>query len=268
MAQGSNEHRMVFDIRGRRRHVVKVVYAILAILMAASLFLVTGAVNINSIFGGGSSGETAVTSYEKQAERIEAKLAKQPGDEDLLANLTRSRINAGNAMITNSAGKSPAEVEEEVRQQYAEVSEDWSKYLEAAKEPGAGLAIQVAPALFELARLSPTGEKALENIKAASEAQKLVAEKRPSLNSWSTLAFYTLFTQNFKAAEHAREEAKKFAHSKFERETFENKYDEVEKSAKEFGKGLKAEKAQKSQSSGKESLESPLQGLGAGALGE
>ena len=46
MAQGNNEHRMVFDIRGRRRHVVKFVYAILAILMAGSLFLVTGAINI------------------------------------------------------------------------------------------------------------------------------------------------------------------------------------------------------------------------------
>ncbi len=268
MAQGSNEHRMVFDIRGRRRHVVKVVYAILAILMGASLFLVTGAVNVNSIFGGGPSGESAASSYEKQAERIEAKLVKQPGDEDLLANLTRTRINAGNAMITNSSGKSQADLEEEVRQQYAQVSEDWSRYVEAAKEPAAGLAIQVAPALFELARLAPTGEKALENIKAATEAQKLVAEKRPSLNSWSTLAFYALFTQNLKAAEKAREEAKQFANSKFERETFENKYEEVEKSAKEFGKGLKVEKAQKSQSAGKESLESPLQGLGGGALGE
>ena len=37
---------MVFDIRGRRKHVVKVVYAILALLMGASLFLVVGPVNI------------------------------------------------------------------------------------------------------------------------------------------------------------------------------------------------------------------------------
>ncbi len=56
MAQ--DEHRMVFDIRGRRRHVVKAVYAILAILMAASLFLVTGVFNPNTLFGT-SSGESA-----------------------------------------------------------------------------------------------------------------------------------------------------------------------------------------------------------------
>ena len=56
---------MVFDIRGRRRHVVKFVYAILAILMAASLFLVTGVFNPNSIFGTSSSGESAAQDLRK-----------------------------------------------------------------------------------------------------------------------------------------------------------------------------------------------------------
>ncbi len=40
------ERRMLFDIRGRRKHVVRVVYAILALLMGASLFLVVGPFNI------------------------------------------------------------------------------------------------------------------------------------------------------------------------------------------------------------------------------
>lgn len=268
MAQGSKEHRMVFDIRGRRRHVVKVVYALLAILMAGSLFLVTGAINIGSILGTSSSGESAVSSLEKQAENIEVKLAKSPGDEDLLASLTRTRINAANTMITNGAsGQSGAE---EVKQQLALASEDWSEYLKAANEPAAGLAIQVAPALFQLARLSTSGEEALENVKAAVEAQKIVAEARPSLNSWSTLAFYTLFAQDYKAAKAALEEATKLTNTKFERESLENTYEEEEKNAKEFGKELQAEKAAKSKSgsAGKESLEHPLQGLGGTTLGE
>lgn len=268
MAQGRNEHRMVFDIRGRRRHVVKVVYAILAILMAASLFLVTGAININSILGTGSSSESAASSFEKQAEGIEARLRKSPGDENLMLNLTRTRINTANAMITNGAGESQEGVEE-VKHQLALASEDWSNYTEAAGEPSPGLAIQAAPALFQLAELSSNGEEALENVKAATEAQEIVADARPSLNSWSTLAIYTLFTQNYKAAEKAEEEAIKFANTKFERESLENKLDEVEKNAKEFGKQLKLEKASKSSSSsaGKESLENPIPGLGGTALG-
>jgi hypothetical protein len=266
MAQGGNQHRMVFDIRGRRRHVVKFVYAILAILMAASLFLVTGAINLNSIFGTTSTSESAVSSFEQQAENVEAKLAKSPGDEDLMASLTRTRINVANAMITNGALESQDGVEE-VRQQLALTSQDWSEYVKATSEPSPGLAIQVSPALFQLAELSANGEEVLENVKAAAEAQKVVAEGRPSLNSYSTLALYLLFTQNFKAAEEAREKASKYATTKFERESFENKYEEVEKNAKEFGKRLKIEKASKSKSAGKESLESPTQGLGGAALG-
>jgi hypothetical protein len=268
MAQGSNEHRMVFDIRGRRRHVVKVVYAILAILMAASLFLVTGAININSIFGNNSSGESAASSLEKQAERIEAKLAKEPGDEDLMANLTRTRINVANAMITN--GVSSQDEVEQVKQQLAFASEDWSNYVAAVDEPSAGLAVQVSPALFQLAELSTNSEQALENVKAATEAEEVVARSRNDLNSWSTLALYALFAQNYKLAEEAKGKAVKLAGTKFERENFENKYEEVEKNAKEFGKQLKIEKASKSanksSSAGGESAPNPLEGLGGGAL--
>jgi hypothetical protein len=265
MAQGRDEHRMVFDIRGRRRHVVKFVYAILALLMFGSLFLVTGAVNIGSILGTSSSGESAASSLEKQAENIEAKLVKSPGDEDLLANLTRTRVSVANALLSGGAAESTSGVEE-YEHQLALASEDWSKYLAATSEPSPGLAIQVAPALFQQAELSTTSAAALEKVKVATEAQEIVAEGRPSLNSFSTLAFYSLFTQNFKAAEEAKEEALKYANTKFERESFENKYAEVEKNAKEINKAIKAEKLSQSQSqnesAGKEKLASPFQGLG------
>lgn len=272
MAQGRDEHRMVFDIRGRRRHVVKFVYAILALLMFGSLFLVTGAVNISSIFGSSSTGESAASSFEKQAENIEAKLVKSPGDEELLASLTRTRANVAKVMtnaIASGATSQSASAVEEIEHQLALLSEDWSKYLAATSEPSPGLAIQVAPALFQQAELSTTSAVALERVKAAAEAQQIVTEGRPSLNSFSTLAFDTLFTQNYKAAEKAKEEAAKYANTKFERESFENKYEEVEKNAKEFGKQIKAEKVAQAQnkSAGKEKLESPTTGLGGTGLG-
>jgi hypothetical protein len=265
MAQGSKEHRMVFDIRGRRRHVVKVVYAILALLMAGSLFLVTGAININSLFGSSSSGGSAVSNFEKQAENIEVKLAKTPGDEALLAGLTRTRLNVWHSLITEGAGESESGVEE-VRQQLALASEDWSEYLKATSEPSAGIAVQVSPALFQLAQLSTGGEEALENLKAASEAEKIVAAARPSLNSWSTLALYSVLAQEYKAGEAAIKKAIGYAGTKFERESIENEFEKYEKSAKEFGKQLKAEKAAKSKSASQESIENPLQGLGGSSL--
>jgi hypothetical protein len=268
MAQ--DEHRMVFDIRGRRRHVVKAVYAILAILMAASLFLVTGVLNPNTLFSSGSSGESAAATFEKQAQGIEGRLAKSPGDEALMANLTRTRINAANSLYNSGAENGSQSEVEEAKHQLALASEDWSNYLAATGEPSAGLAIQVAPALFRLAELSTDGNQALENVKAATEAEKIVADKRNDLNSWSTLAIYALFAQNYKLAEEAKEEVVKLTSTKFERESFENKYDEVEKNAKEFGKRLKIEEASKASQGaggGKESLENPIQGLGGSGLG-
>jgi hypothetical protein len=60
------------------------------------------------------------------------------------------------------------------------------------------------------------------------------------------------------------------ANTKFERESFENKFEEVEKNAKEFGKQVKLEevtkKSQQSESSGKEALQNPLN-LGGTTLG-
>ena len=115
-----------------------------------------------------------------------------------------------------------------------------------ASEPSAGLAIQVAPALFQLAELSSSGEESLENVKAATEAQQVVvADKRGDLNSWSTLAFYALFAQNYKLAEEAKKESVKLANTKFERESFENKYEEVEKNAKELANGCRSKKRRK-----------------------
>jgi hypothetical protein len=267
MAQGNNEHRMVFDIRGRRRHVVKFVYALLAILMAGSLFLVTGAVNLNSIFGTSSSGESAAQVAEKQAVAIEQRIKKEPAKEEvLLGNLTRARITVANAM----AGEISSESElEEWRTQMSKASEDWTKYLAAAKEPSIGVAQVVAPAMFQFAEQSTSTDEALENIKVASEAQTLVAEKRPSLGTWSNASIYTLFTLDYKLAEEQKEEATKLANTKFERESFENKFEEVEKNAKEFGKQVKLEevtkKSQQSESTGKEALQNPLN-LGASPL--
>ncbi len=267
MARGSNEHRMVFDIRGRRGVVVKIVYAILALLMVASLFLVTGAINISSIFGSASTGESAVSAFEKEAEKIEAKLEKTPGEEKLLGNLTRARINTANTML-NTATSSSNQLTEEVKQQLAYASEAWSEYVKATGgEPSSGIAIQAAPAFFQLAEVSSNTSEAVENVESAVEAQEVVVGKQPNLNSWTNLAFYRLFTQDYKGAEEAIEEAKKFANTKFERESLENKYKEVEKNAKELGKEIKAEKATKSESAGKETLENPIKGLSGTGLG-
>ncbi|HET7510698.1 MAG TPA: hypothetical protein VFJ65_10665, partial [Solirubrobacterales bacterium] len=77
MASGGKENRMVFDIRGRRRNVVKVVYALLAVLIGLSLFLVVGGLNISELFNGSATVE-AGKEFEATAARLERELKKEP----------------------------------------------------------------------------------------------------------------------------------------------------------------------------------------------
>src|SRR5262249_51629328 len=151
MAQGSKEHRMVFDIRGKRRHVVKVVYAILAILMGLSLFLVTGAINVGTLFGGNNSGGSAVAGLEEKTERIERKLTKDPENPDLLLALTKAQIDVSNQLVNVNESEGFIEQTPESRSEMQRASDNWSKYLKVTEEPSVGGAKVVAPALYNFA---------------------------------------------------------------------------------------------------------------------
>lgn len=251
---------MVFDIRGRRKNVVKVVYAVLALLMGASLFLVVGPAPLGDLFGTGSSSNSAASQFEEQAERFETKLKKDPQNPDLLLGLTRAQINAGNSLVSLNPETGGAEFTVEARAQLEEASETWGRYLKAAEEPNSGAAQQMAQAQFTLAETSRTTPEAVANIRAAAAAQELVAEARPSLGSLSTLAIYRYYASDFKGGDQARVEASKQANTKFEREELENELDKVEKRGREFQKAtVEAEKAaKKAAKGGKPSLAAPL----------
>jgi len=251
---------MLFDLRGRRRHVVKVVYATLALLMGLSLFLVIGGFNIAELFEDGTSSGDAAKPYEEQAERFEAKLKKDPQNPELLVKLTRAQVNAGRVQVEVEPNGAQSFTTEAV-QEYQKAYNTWSEYLKAVDEPEVGLALLMAPTLLQLAELSRSYEEASTRIGAAAEAQKFVAEQRPSVNALTTLSFYTYFTGDFKAAEKARAEAEKLAGGKAEQDAIGKQLDEYEKNARSFIKEkAKAEKAQKA-AGGKgeapESLESP-----------
>ena len=251
---------MLFDLRGgHRRNMVKVVYAVLAVLMGASLFLTVGPVSISRLFEGGGSSGNAAEPYEEQAERIHVRLKKEPDNPDLLLSLTRAQINAGNANVTVEAN-GEKQLSTEAVQAYQEADQSWSEYLKATKEPNPSLAQLVAPMMITLAELATTYPQADQRIAGAAEAQKIVADQRPTVNALTTLAFYTYFTGNTKAADKARAEAKHLAKTKSEREAIDKQLDEFEKNAGAFiAAKEKAEREQKKAGgSAPESLENPL----------
>lgn len=274
MAQGDNEHRMLFDLRGKRRNLVKVVYATLAVLMGLSLFLVIGGFNLAELFDSGNTSGEAAEQFEEQSERIEAKLQKDPQNTDLLVSLARAQINTGNNLVSFADNGEQVMTLGAV-QEYSKAIDTWSKYLKATdEEPSIGLALLIAPTMFRLAENSRTLQEARNNVTGAAEAQEIVAEQRPSINSFSTLAYYTYFTGDFAAAKAAEEKAKTFAKGKPEEESIEKQLSEVRRRAEQFDKEVKKSEQQAKAGGGAEAAPEQLEegqnplGGGLGALGE
>jgi hypothetical protein len=279
MAKGDkDEHKMLFDIRGKRRNVVKVVYGVLALLMGLSLLLVAGPLPFGDIFGAQDATEEAREQFEDQAKRIEVKLAKDPQNPDLLLSLTRAHVSAGSSLAETNPETGEVALTVDARDEYEQASSVWSEYLKATDEPTLGAAQLMANTLFSLAQTSRSSAEAESNIKAAAEAQKIVADQRPSINSLSTFGLYTLYTFDYAGAKQANEEAKKFATSKFQREQLDKQYEEIRKQAKGFEKQLQEEEqlqkaAQEGQGGGQSGGGQPLQnpfgsGLGGTTLSE
>jgi hypothetical protein len=262
----SGERRMLFDTRGRRRHVIRVVYAILALLMGASLFLVVGPFNLANLIGNSSSTSSAAKVLHEQAQRIERRLARDPRNEQLLLSLTRARINAGNAEVEQPSETAAPIVTPEAKRDFEAATEAWSRYLkQAGSEASATGAQLVASTYFRLAEGSTTVGEAAEDVARAAAAQRIAAQRSPSLGTLSTLAIYEYFAGEFAAGDEATKRAAAKSGSKTEAKNVERQLAEYRRRGKQFAKQKKEAKKQEARA-GKESLESGFSGLGGASI--
>jgi len=251
---------MLFDLRGGRRgSVVKVVYAVLAVLMGASLFLTVGPFSISEIFNSGSGSSDLAKPYEEEAERIEARLEKDPDNPGMLLSLTRAQLNAGNVEAQKEPNGEVVLTADSV-QSYQQADQSWSEYLKATDKPDPAVAALVAPMQIQLAETSTSYAQADQRIQAAADTQKIVAEERPTINALVALSFYTYFTGDTAAADKVRAEAKKLAKTESERKEIDKILDEYKKNAGTYvAAKTKAEKEQKAAGgNAPENLENPL----------
>jgi hypothetical protein len=265
MASGG-ERRLVFDTRGRRKRVVQVVYAILALLMGASLFFVVGPVNVGNLIGNSTSTSSAATALQEQATRIEKQLAKNPDDEQQLLALTRARIGAGNAQLEGALeGETPV-LPPAARGEYEVALQAWNRYLKrAGKEPSVSAAQLVAVTYFTLAEKGSSSLGEIRtNVTTAATAQQIVADKQPSLGAFSQLAIYRYYEGDFAAGDKATKQAVAEA-PKAQAKEVERQLDPYRERAKQFQKSLVAAEKQ-AKKAGREQFKNPL-GLGAAGAG-
>jgi hypothetical protein len=259
---------MLFDIRGRRKHVVRVVYAILALLMGASLFLVVGPFNIGNLVGNDGAADASKVLRE-QAERTEQKLRREPENEDLMVALTRARFNTANSLTEVNPETGATAFTPEGRQELERGIEAWNSYLKQTKEPKASVALLASRGYFSLAESSTSFEGALENVAGAAKTQRIAAEAQPTVNSLTTLAIYEYYAGDFAAGDKAVSEAEAKAPTKAEAKEIGKQMAEYRQRGKAF-EAQKKEVAKEEKKAGKERLQNPLGGLsgGTGTLGE
>lgn len=271
MAKGDGEHKMLFDLRsGRRRNVVRVVYATLAVLMGLSLFLVIGGFNIAELFSGNGTTDAAST-FEDDAERIEAKLQKEPENEQLLLNLTRARVNAGNSLYGGEPGAEVRTVTPEAVQQLRLAADAWERYLDAADKPSVSGAVLMGQTMLILAENARSTQESQENAEVAAEAAAIAAKQRPNLNSLSTYAIYVALLGEEEKAEKIANEAKKYTTEKAQKESIDNSVDQYLKIGNEFQKAVREVEQLEAQggggaNAGRQALENPLGGAGLGGV--
>lgn len=258
----NSEHRMVFDLRGRRKRVVQVVYAILALLMALSLLTVVGPFSIGDVFGGGS-GDASEISLDRAAE-IEKKLARNPENETLLLSLVKERIAAANNLVAFDETTGQPIPTEESSAQYDAAATAWNRYLRVnSGEPSPAVATQMAGAFFTLAQNATTIAEAQSNLEDAAEAQAIVAEVRPSVGTLSTYAIYSYFALEFEQGDRVAKQAVAAA-PKAQRKQADQELASYRQQAKRFEKQVKAVAKRGGEAAAQQQLENPLGGLSGG----
>jgi hypothetical protein len=167
---------MLFDLRGRRKRAVQVVYAGLAILMGAGLVLfgVGGGVSggfLDALRGGGTGGGN--DAIEKRIDKEKQRLSANPKSKPALEELIRSYYQLATARIPQNGTAFPAEAQPDLRNAAAY----WQRYVVVAGEkPDASLA-NTAAQIYT----------ALNQPKDAQEAYRILAEAANDASSYLQL---------------------------------------------------------------------------------
>jgi len=262
---------MLFDLRGRRKRVIQVIYVLLALIMVASL-VVIGLPGGISPFNSGNNivGEDAAELSIKRAENLQTKLQANPNSETIQKELVRARIAAGGNLFEQDDSTGQLLITDKAAEQYELAASAWEKYLkDHGDNPDPQLAQVVSGTLYQLAS-GATVAQFENNIAGAAAAQEIVVkaaeqeskkgEAAPPVAQLASLAELQFLAQNPTAAEAAGKKAVALA-DKEERNQLEAQLKSFKQNGARVGKQLKAAKKQAKQDGGK-SLQDPAGTLG------
>jgi hypothetical protein len=251
---------VLFDLRGKRRRVVQVVYATLAALFLVGFvgFSIGSGNAPGGLFdaiglGGDGGGSGSLSGqFDDQIDAANAQLAKDPKDTAALLKLSKYEYFKAKQGVTQDQTTGAISVSEDAHTELGASVDAWEKYLKVNKgKPSPAIAAQIVQAYY---LLNDSG--------GAAQAQRIVAEDQPSSGSYGQLAFYLYASFDISGGDQAAKKAVSMAPSS-SRKTTKQQLDQIRTQAVK-GKKQQA-KAQKNAPTtpGSNPLQDPFGGVGA-----
>jgi tetratricopeptide (TPR) repeat protein len=249
---------MLFELEGRRKRLIQVIYSVLAALMFIALvgFGIGGATSggIFDALGIGGSSTSSDPQYSQQIDNANETLQQDPKDEKALLKLARYNFLEGqNALETDDQGQ--ISLSQDTLDSYRAATDAWERYLKTdPKQPDdnvAGLMLKV----FETS--AGTDPTFLESdVDGAYNAAKVVADARPSLGAYTELATWAYLSGNTEAGDEAKQKALKEAPDSTTKKQIEAQLKQAQQQRELVVKALKKTAPDQS------TLQDPLSSLG------
>jgi tetratricopeptide (TPR) repeat protein len=250
---------MLFDLKGKRKRLVQVVYVALAILFAGGLVLFGVGGNVSGglidAFKGGGSSDTSV--FSDRVEEAERRAARRPRDPEAWLEVVRAQLSF--AQSTEGSDPETGALTDRGQQAIVEVSQAWERYLRLKPKKIDGNAAAFAALAYG----------ALQDYDKAIDAQELSVKARPSANGYFQLADFAYRAGEADAGDRAAEKAVAMT-PRDQRNTVRSLIKDTKKQGLQVAKAIReAEKAQKQSGKGTEPGQQfgPLPGAGATGAG-
>jgi tetratricopeptide (TPR) repeat protein len=251
---------MLFDLKGKRKRLVQVVYLGLAILFGAGLVLfgVGGSSGglIDAFKGGG--GDSSTSAFDDLLQRAEHKAARNPRDPNAQLEVVRAQYNI--AISPAGSDADTGQLTDRGQQAIIEISQAWERYLRLKPK-------KVDPSAAAFAALA---YGALQDYGKAVRTQAQAMKVRPSANGYFQLADFAYRGGKVKQGDQAARKAIQLT-PRDQRNTVRALIKDTKKQGAQLAKALKeAKKAERKAGKGTKPGQSfgPLPGAGAtGASG-
>ena len=190
---------MLFDLKGKRKRLVQVVYVMLAILFGGGLVLFGVGGNVSGglvdAFRGNGGGEADTSAFTDAVERAQQQVARNPDNPAAWVALIRAQFNLASSPAGSDAES--GQLTDRGQQAVVEVTQAWDRYAKLKPEKIDANAATSAALSFG----------ALQDYAKAARIQQLAAEASPNANSYFQLADFAYRADQVEKGDEAAREA-------------------------------------------------------------